>query len=618
MFGMNWVSSFDYSLTVPVAESDAWLQRPDGRRIRFILDKAAGFWKEDKAGAIASLLLNEDGTYTHRNEQGWTEKYLANGYPLEIRNRQGIGWTFVLSAAIVSQTLIITIQHSSGRHIRLNFGFQGELTSADDPAGIVYTYTHDLEALGPGRHRLRTATSPLPNPTVTTCHYERAAQPDALTGVSYNGVRHSTFEYDSLGRATSTLHAGDVERYTFNYVCSAQNPVNPPNNPPWNNCNPRTGVCPIAPQRTEQELAQLAERQAAYEAIRAIVSQPMTTTVVTEINPLGRSTTHDIGGFYKRITDSRGQASTHCPASLSKRAYDPSGYLDRTDDFNGNRTEYGYNAKGQIETQTEAFGSANARSTTWVWDVSGNLPESMTIAGFQKTSWVWRADGRVDALTVRNLSTTGAPKQDRTTDYSYTLHPNGLTATMTVDGPLAADTLTYTYISAGDLLTVSNTLNHTITYSEYNARGQAGRVVGINGERTDFNYDDRAPPQRNHPRQSGRVHKREFVYDLASNIREVRGFIGADLHFQSFTEYDEQNRVRKRRGNATTPFAAQFLTTFKYDLNHPTARSNRHRHLPHPMRGRRHWPPNRNCLSGQRSRRLHLGRRPHDWNDSHH
>ena len=149
MFGMNWVSSFDYSLTVPVAESDAWLQRPDGRRIRFILDKAAGFWKEDEAGAIASLLLNEDGTYTHRGEQGWTEKYLANGYPLEIRNRQGIGWTLVLSAAIVSQALIITIQHSSGSHIRANFGFQGEISSAEDPAGIVYAYTHDLEAHDP-------------------------------------------------------------------------------------------------------------------------------------------------------------------------------------------------------------------------------------------------------------------------------------------------------------------------------------------------------------------------------------------------------------------------------------------------------------------------------------
>ena len=93
--------------------------------------------------------MNEDGTYTHRNEQGWTEKYSANGYPLEIRNRQGIGWTLVLSAAIVSQALIITIQHSSGSHIRANFGFQGEISSAEDPAGIVYAYTHDLEAHDP-------------------------------------------------------------------------------------------------------------------------------------------------------------------------------------------------------------------------------------------------------------------------------------------------------------------------------------------------------------------------------------------------------------------------------------------------------------------------------------
>ncbi|HET9050047.1 MAG TPA: DUF6531 domain-containing protein [Chiayiivirga sp.] len=35
LFGLHWVSSFDYSL-VPQGTSVLWVQRPDGRRIKFV------------------------------------------------------------------------------------------------------------------------------------------------------------------------------------------------------------------------------------------------------------------------------------------------------------------------------------------------------------------------------------------------------------------------------------------------------------------------------------------------------------------------------------------------------------------------------------------------------
>lgn len=53
LFGMNVVSNVDYSLTETGASSPLWLQRPDGRRIRFV-PSAANQWLEAKPEAIAA------------------------------------------------------------------------------------------------------------------------------------------------------------------------------------------------------------------------------------------------------------------------------------------------------------------------------------------------------------------------------------------------------------------------------------------------------------------------------------------------------------------------------------------------------------------------------------
>ena len=80
-----------------------------------------------------------------------------------------------------------------------------------------------------------------------------------------------------------------------------------------------------------------------------------------------------------------------------------------------------------------------------------------------------------------------------TTSYAYTLHPNGLLASMTVDGPLAGtgDAVTSTYDTAGNLLSVQNSLGHTATYANYNALGQPGVVTTANGAAVSYTYNAR-------------------------------------------------------------------------------------------------------------------------------
>src|SRR5699024_4368562 len=130
--------------------------------------------------------------------------------------------------------------------------------------------------------------------------HEKPTFPSALTGVSYAGVRYSTFDYDSQGRAISSQHAGPtgaVEVNTFAYTGSSTPPSNPPPfpPPPGGDCDPMIHVC-IEPrpssgaEETGLDAIELAHRQQVAQTAQTILSQPLTMTDVTHTNPLGKQT----------------------------------------------------------------------------------------------------------------------------------------------------------------------------------------------------------------------------------------------------------------------------------------------------------------------------------------
>jgi len=315
LFGMNWVSSYDYSLNVPNAENRMWVQRPDGRRILFAYDKKTDRWLEDKPDPVAFVEVNMDGTlYTHHTEDGGIERYDAGGFPLSIHNRHGIGWTYQFLMNALTGIPSIRIRHSSGRSMELVLDPNDRrVTAVIGPNKQQWTFNYDLNQLGAGRHRLREVVTPGPNATTTRYHYEKAGQPDALTGVSYNNARYSTFDYDSQFRATLSKHGSNINQFTYTYVGQTTPGGNGPADPPDPQCQP-AGVCPIQPVAPD-----ILARGAEYEALRAQIREPMVMSRVTELNPLGRDTEHDLGGDQQRITESRGAATANCPSSLSKR-----------------------------------------------------------------------------------------------------------------------------------------------------------------------------------------------------------------------------------------------------------------------------------------------------------
>jgi YD repeat-containing protein len=595
LFGKYWISSFDYSLVWQSSDALVYAQNPDGRRIKFLRVGLTNRWNEDKPSPVAYVLKNADYTYTHFTENNGTEKYDGGGKPLEIKNPHGMGWTFTYGA----DHYPTRITHTLGRYVQLTWT-SGRLASVTDPAGAAYAYTYTTNAFGTGLHRLASAIRPgiAGDPATTISYfYEDVRYPGGLTGKAYNGLRYSTFAYDDQARAIKSEHAtGGIDRFTFVYTgVPAPPPLSPPDPPPpGSNCNPTTHFCPLPPviDESDRNDPQAAANAAQAAAEDAIIGEIQTTTSVVETNPLGLKTTY---GFLDGKLDSvSGQATAYCAARSKARSYDANGNEDLVTDFNGNYTDFTYNAKAQLTQKIEAYNTAVARTTTYVWDPTYNRISSETVAADHQTSYTYTADQRLATVTVKNLSANGVLSQAHVWTFTYTKYASGILHTMVVDGPqAAADQVTYTYSTTGDLVSVSNTHGHTTSYALYDNRGQPGRVTGPNGDQTDMAYfpDGRVSQVTTHPNnvaaptyftyaagliataktpdnvtrtytydaarrliketrtELNGTAERRIAYNLASDPTKIEIYRGVAQRYLAYIDYDEASRVRARRGN---------------------------------------------------------------------
>ncbi len=540
LFGNHWMTNFDYSLAFSSGNSLAWIQRPDGRRIKFISDGTGNRWNEEKAQAVAYLLRNADGSFTLFNENRGSEIYNAAGYITRLQNEQGVAWNFAYEAGYLQR-----VTHSSGRSVQ--FSWNGDqLLQVTDPAGNVYRYTYTADAFAFRRSRLATAVLPGVPSTTVTYHYEDARYPGGLTGKSFNGVRYSYFAYDQNQRATLSEHAGGVERHTFSYSVQSSELVNPAPVPArpggsrdsegnqW--CDYRSGAgrtCYVA-QRIAQPMSANAEAQAASSG--AAKDRPVEISV-TETNPLGRRTTYAfVDGRQVAVT---GDASPRCAATYKERTYDAYGYPDVVGDFADNLTDFDYSPQGFLLKQVEAVGTSAERTTVYEWDTAANRKLKETILGNSETTYTYDARGNIASITTRNLTSTGVQGQSRSIHYSYTYHANGLKASITEDGPLQNDTVIYQFNVSGDLTSVTNGLGHTISYSNYDGLGQPRYITAPNGGVSEFIRDARGRlVTQKEPAGTG-IATTTMSYDGAGNLASVTEPTGVTTRYL----YDAARRL---------------------------------------------------------------------------
>ncbi|RZA21282.1 MAG: RHS repeat protein [Lysobacteraceae bacterium] len=480
LFGKYWVSNFDFKIEKSADGQKITAYRNDGSQIDFVYGTSPSTaWWQDKLQPTARIVSDGVGGYIYYAADNSVETYNAQGLVATQKNARGIGLTFNYSNGRLASVL-----HTSGKQV--TFYWTGDqLTSVSDPAGNGYGYAYTGNAFGSGQHRLAATSLPGTPATAITYHYAPSGDTSRLLGKSFNGVRYSTFTYDSVSRAASSEHAGGVEKYTFSY--------------------------------TDGPNGQLS---------------------VLRTNPLGKQAT----SVFKngKLQSETGHVSANCADGYREVTYDSNGFLDITTDFNGNLTDYDYNPKGQIVRKVEAAGTPLARETTYAWDANGRMIQER-VTGWRQTDYVFRSDGLVQSVSQKNVSPHGVANQMLATGYGYAMHPNGMLATVVIDGPLsgAGDAVTLSYDASGNLLSVKNSVNHTTTYSLYNGLGLPGRIITANGAMTDYTYDARGKVLTEVQTVNGSAQTTTNIYDSRERLYRHTSPSGETITYV----YDDANRL---------------------------------------------------------------------------
>jgi len=453
IFGPHWASSAEHSLTFEYSGQmcggrldQASACSPGGNPLTAI--------HANGEGGFANKFTDQNGVWTDDNQrtitqvgsqwvmtspEGSIETYDSYGRPLTIKNERNIGLTYAYNGS----GALATITHTSGR--TLSFAWAGgKVASITAPNGKVYSYTYNTAGY------LASVTYP-DNLGTRSYHYEDSRDASRLTGISINGVRYSRYQYQADGRVQWSGLENGVERSTFVYT--------------------------------------------------------PTTTEVT--NALGQTTTYYISETdgVRRIVGVERPPSPTCSGSMADSVYDDHGNVTLERDQNGVRTEYVYDADDRLIRKTTGIGpngeTDQQQITEYVWDAArqGRLNQIKVYGAsisqlLNTTSYTYYPDDDALARLLQSVTVAnqgGGDVGTLTTTYAYTLHPNGMVSGMTVDGPLAGsgDAVTTSYDSAGNLLTVKNSLNHTTTYANYNALGQPAKITTPNGAVSTYTYNAR-------------------------------------------------------------------------------------------------------------------------------
>jgi len=508
------------------------------------------------------------------------EDYDASGAVLSVTQARGPKLTYTYSTASTPAStaptpeLLLQITDNFGRSIQFTYqagglgGMPARITTVTGPDAQVIHAAYDAAG------NLSSLT--WPDNKVRSFVYERSDLPWALTGIiDENNKRHTTYAYDSEGRAISTELANGADRHALQYAAGGA---------------PRWSV-------TETVSGNLICREHRWVA----PSGAKVTGPSGQTNELSATTQQGMVA----LTAQSQPAGSGCAASTSHQDYDGNGNVTVLDDKNGNRSCFAYDSVRNLRTVTL---SGLSSSTACPSNLSSYAPAGTDPAHPQRiVSTQWHPDwvlqtkqaepgkittsiynGQPDPFNANAIASCapstallpdGKPiavlcKQveqattdtdghlgfsaglqsgvaNRQTSWTY----NQWGQVLSEDGPRTDvnDTTTYTYYSdttadhtMGDLQSVTNAAGKVTSYSKYNRHGQLLESTDPNGVLAVNTYDLR---QRLLSTTVG-GQTTSYSYDPAGQLKKVTlpdaSWVGYD--------YDAAHRqiaVYDHKGNRT-------------------------------------------------------------------
>ena len=414
--GPQWRHSYDRAVS-SVYGNQVWVQRPDGKGSLFTAPSSGLQWvgKIDAQDRLYRLL---DGT---QNPIGWryvtasdsTEIYDTNGNLLSISTRAGLTQSLTYSTgpgpAAPKAGLLLAVTDSYDRHLNFVYDGQARIFQITNALGQVYQYEYDVTGL------LSRVTYPdlrhrdyVYNESTYT---SGTNQLRALTGIfDENGARFATFTFDSMGRGIATEHAGHIDRHELTYQTIG--------------LSPQTLVRdPFGTQRT-------------YTYSGALT------------------------GLFRNTSLTQPCANCVSGTSSESRSHDTNGNVASRTDFNGKKVCYAYDLSRNLET-ARLEGALSTETCSAVLAAPPNRPD------VRKTTTTWNATYRLPAAMVEP-----APGGSKTTTFTYDVSGN-LTQRSAIapandgSGNTVTRTWNWTYTSLGRVLTATDPDSHTTTTTYY-------------------------------------------------------------------------------------------------------------------------------------------------------
>jgi len=548
-FGANWRYNYLRELFAFTSSSgsSATLLRGDGRVIRFAPSGADWLPDSDVTDTLERLVDGSNvliGWRLTGSDADEVELYDAHGRLISISNRAGLtqqlsysdgaggilygssgqsplgyiapactgpsGWSSYTGSGSIYPGKLLCVTDAYGKQLNFQFDSSLRIRKMADPDGGIYEYDFDgassVVVSGGAGNNLTKVT--YPDARFRTYHYNEQAYtgstnlPNALTGITDElGNRFSTYTYSSGSygpQVLSTEHAGGVRKVTISYGGSFA----------------RTVTDALGGQRT-----------------------------YTMTPALG-------------VAKNNGATGSACPqCGPSAATFDSNGFPATRKDWNSNRTDFTYNARGLQTQRVEALTSGGSstsetRTITTDWHATWRLP-ARTAEPLRITTYVYNGDvvsgspvtcgmksdgvtpvpGVLCSKSVQgttdtdgssgfSATTSGSPRA-----WSYTWNTNG--QVLTVNGPRTdvTDVTTYTYYAdndstvakRGNVATITNALSQVTDITSYNLHGQPLTIVDPNGLTTTLAYDAR---QRLISRSVG-GEVTGYTYDEAGQLTRV-------------------------------------------------------------------------------------------------
>lgn len=440
MFGPKWFSSLSTLklMTAGQVNNPDWgiipqtvnLWNADGSREHYRLIPSASDPFIYTTGAASGGTLEYLPYYGYLLTKGQTVYFYSDdGYLQSVTGPQGQRTQLQYGAP----GQVSTITNTVGQSVIFEWS-AGHVSAVTDPAGNRWTYGYD------GNGMLTSVTSPGPNPDIRTYHYESPVGPTFLTGISINGIRHTTYAYYGDQRVSSSGTTNGEARDTFTY--NAGN------------------------------------------------------STVTVTDRAGQPTTYAYqwtGDAYRLISTSQAQTSS-CASSVASMGYDANGFVNLTVNRKGTRTEFQNDSAGKVLKTIYAAGTSDRLSEVNTW--AGNRLSETTFLDandqpYRKIQYTYvtsgGATGELSTVTSLDLITSAS----RTVSYGYTFHGSGALASRSTTTTLPGGPITgkIEYDTLGNPSSATNPAGHTTYWTLYDALGRPGRFTDANGVSEDYVYD---------------------------------------------------------------------------------------------------------------------------------